>query len=109
MKLIEIEITKPEGMNFILGQTHFIKSVEDLYEAMMNVPGAHFGIAFCEASGPCLIRAEGNNDNLKKLAIFTPTKLLILSNGSLIHSPIIFHQGLIISIPVLKISSSFGE
>lgn len=69
MKIIEIEITKPEGMNFILGQTHFIKSVEDLYEAMMNVPGAHFGIAFCEASGPCLIRAEGNNDNLKKLAI----------------------------------------
>jgi len=56
-------------MNFILGQTHFIKSVEDLYEAMMNVPNAKFGIAFCEASGPCLIRSEGNDEGLKKLAM----------------------------------------
>lgn len=69
MEIKEIEVKKPEGMNFILGQTHFIKSVEDLYEAMVNIPGAKFGIAFCEASGPCLIRAEGNAENLKKLAI----------------------------------------
>ena len=69
MEMKEVEIEKPEGMNFILGQTHFIKSVEDLYEAMVNVPGAKFGIAFCEASGPCLVRAEGNDDELKELAV----------------------------------------
>ncbi len=69
MEIKEVEIKKPDDMNFILGQTHFIKSVEDLYEAMVNVPNAKFGIAFCEASGPCLIRAEGNDEELKKLAI----------------------------------------
>ena len=69
MEIKEVEIKKPDDMNFVLGQTHFIKSVEDLYEAMVNVPNAKFGIAFCEASGPCLIRAEGNDDELKKLAI----------------------------------------
>lgn len=69
MEIKEVEIKKPEDMNFILGQTHFIKSVEDLYEAMVNVPGAKFGIAFCEASGPCLVRAEGNDEELKKLAV----------------------------------------
>jgi adenosine/AMP kinase len=67
--LITVEIEKPEDMNFILGQTHFIKSVEDLYEAMVNsIPNAKFGIAFCEASGACKVRSIGNNDNLKKLA-----------------------------------------
>jgi adenosine/AMP kinase len=56
-------------MNFILGQTHFIKSVEDLYEAMMNaVSTGKFGVAFCEASGACKIRSEGNDSTLKKLA-----------------------------------------
>ncbi len=69
MEIKEIEIKKPEGMNFILGQTHFIKSVEDLYEVMANVPQAKFGIAFCEASGACLIRADGNDESLKKLAV----------------------------------------
>ncbi|EMR74367.1 hypothetical protein MBGDN05_00153 [Thermoplasmatales archaeon SCGC AB-539-N05] len=64
-----IKIEKPDDMNFILGQTHFIKSVEDLYEAMVNaVPSAQFGIAFCEASGACKVRSEGNNEKLKKLA-----------------------------------------
>jgi len=67
IKLVEIE--KSEDMNFILGQTHFIKSAEDLYEAMVNsVPGGKFGIAFCEASGACRIRSEGNDEALKKLA-----------------------------------------
>jgi len=66
-KLVEIE--KTDDLNFILGQTHFIKSVEDLYEAMMNaVPNGKFGIAFCEASGACKIRSEGNDSLLKKLA-----------------------------------------
>ncbi len=69
MVLKTVEIEKPDDVNFILGQTHFIKSVEDLYEAMVNtVPQGKFGIAFCEASGACKIRSEGNDDPLKLLA-----------------------------------------
>lgn len=64
-----VRIEKPEEMNFILGQTHFIKSLEDLYEAIVNsVPNAEFGIAFCEASGARKVRSIGNNKDLKKLA-----------------------------------------
>jgi len=64
-----VEIDKPDDTNFILGQTHFIKSVEDIYEAMIgSVPDAKFGVAFCEASGACKIRSEGNDSYLKKLA-----------------------------------------
>ncbi len=60
----------PEGCNLILGQTHFIKTVEDLYEIMVGaVPQAKFGIAFCEASGECLIRSEGNDEELRKAAV----------------------------------------
>lgn len=60
----------PEGGNLILGQSHFIKTVEDIYEAIVNtVPQMKFGIAFNEASGPCLTRADGNDDALKALAI----------------------------------------
>ncbi len=60
----------PSDANIILGQTHFIKTVEDLYEAVVNtVPQAKFGLAFNEASGPCLTRAEGNDDGLRELAI----------------------------------------
>jgi adenosine/AMP kinase len=67
LKLVPIE--KPESVNFILGQTHFIKSVEDLHEAMVNaVPGIHFGLAFCEASGACLVRSSGTDDALIELA-----------------------------------------
>jgi len=67
IKVVEIE--KTDDMNFILGQTHFIKSVEDLYEVMVNsVPNGKFGIAFCEASGACKVRSEGNDKDLKKLA-----------------------------------------
>jgi len=67
LKLVEIE--KKEEINFILGQTHFIKSVEDIYEAMVNsVPTAQFGLAFCEASGACKIRSDGNDSELIKLA-----------------------------------------
>ena len=69
IELKTVEIEKSEDMNFILGQTHFIKSVEDLYEAMVNSnSNAKFGIAFCEASGACKIRSEGNDPELKKLA-----------------------------------------
>ena len=64
-----VRIEKPEEMNFILGQTHFIKSLEDLYEAIVNsVPNAEFGIAFCEASGARKVRSIGNNKDLKKIA-----------------------------------------
>lgn len=67
LQLIEIE--KPEEMNFILGQTHFIKTIEDMYEAMVNsVPNAQFGVAFCEASGARKVRSIGNNDKLKGIA-----------------------------------------
>lgn len=69
MTLRVVTIEKPDDMNFILGQTHFIKSVEDIHEAMVNaVPGAKFGLAFCEASGPCLVRSSGTDDALVELA-----------------------------------------
>ena len=68
IKTVVMEI--PEGANIIIGQTHFIKTAEDLYEVMVNaVPGIKFGVAFCEASGPCLVRAEGNDSSLKEVAI----------------------------------------
>jgi adenosine/AMP kinase len=67
LKLVTLE--KPDDMNFILGQSHFIKTVEDIHEALVNaVPGARFGLAFCEASGPCLVRASGTDDALVELA-----------------------------------------
>lgn len=67
-KLVKMEI--PENANIIIGQTHFIKTAEDLYEVMASSsPVVKFGIAFCEASGPSLIRAEGNDEDLKSVAI----------------------------------------
>jgi adenosine/AMP kinase len=64
-----IKIQKPEAINFILGQTHFIKSVEDLHEALVtSVPGIKFGLAFCEASGKCLIRWSGTDEEMIALA-----------------------------------------
>lgn len=68
LKTVRLEI--PEDANVIFGQSHFIKTVEDLYEAIVNtVPQAKFGIAFCEASGACLIRVEGNDEVLKQAAV----------------------------------------
>jgi uncharacterized protein len=65
-----VPIENPEELNFILGQTHFIKTVEDLYEAMVQgAPTAKFGIAFSEASGPGKIRVDGNDEGLKALAV----------------------------------------
>jgi adenosine/AMP kinase len=65
-----VKIQKPEDINFILGQSHLIKTVEDIAEAVVgSVPGAKFGLAFCEASGDCLIRTEGNDEELKTLAL----------------------------------------
>ncbi len=69
MELKTVKIEKPEDSNIIIGQAHFIKTVEDLAETMVSsVPGVKFGVAFCESSGPCLVRAEGNDPALKKLA-----------------------------------------
>ncbi len=69
MELKSVKLEYPEGANIIVGQTHFIKTVEDLYEVMVNaLPKSRFGIAFCEASGVCLIRLEGNDEALKNVA-----------------------------------------
>ncbi len=70
MDITRVPVPIPEGCNVILGQAHFIKTAEDLYELVAgSVPGARFGIAFSEASGPCLIRTEGNDDELIAVAV----------------------------------------
>ncbi|HEY1218692.1 MAG: adenosine-specific kinase [Bryobacteraceae bacterium] len=70
MELKTVPLEVPDGVNLILGQTHFIKTVEDVYEAIVtSVPQMKFGIAFNEASGPCLTRADGNDEELKQLAV----------------------------------------
>lgn len=70
MELITASLVFPSDANVILGQSHFIKTVEDLYEVMVNsVPGIKFGIAFCEASGPCLIRKDGTDNELIGIAV----------------------------------------
>jgi hypothetical protein len=87
LKLVSIE--KPKDVNFILGQTHFIKSVEDIYEAIVStVPGAKFGVAFCEASGASLVRFDGTDAEMIELA---KKNALALSAG---HSFIVFLNGL---------------
>ena len=80
-----IEIENPDALNFILGQSHFIKTVEDIHEAMVTgVPGVKFGLAFCEASGAALVRSTGTDDELKALA---ERNALALSAG---HTFILF-------------------
>jgi adenosine/AMP kinase len=70
MDLTTVAVDKPADMNVIVGQAHFIKTVEDLHEALAGTgPHLRFGIAFCEASGPCLIRRSGNDDTLVELAV----------------------------------------
>ena len=69
MELKNIPLSIPDNCNIIVGQSHFIKTTEDLYEVIVTgCPGAKFGIAFCEASGPCLIRGDGNDEELKEKA-----------------------------------------
>ena len=85
MELQVVKIEKPEALNLILGQSHFIKTVEDLHEALVcTVPGIKFGLAFCESSGPALVRASGTDDELIELA---KANALALGAG---HSFIIF-------------------
>ena len=69
MEIRSIRIQKPDAINFVLGQSHFIKTVEDIHEALVNtVPGIKFGLAFCEASGECLVRWTGTDEALIELA-----------------------------------------
>ena len=69
MQILSVPVEKPEEINFILGQSHFIKTVEDVHEALISsVPGIQFGYAFCEASGKCLIRFSGTNPEMIELA-----------------------------------------
>jgi uncharacterized protein len=69
VELHVVSIDKPDDMNVIVGQAHFIKTVEDIHEALAGVsPHLRFGVAFCEASGPCLVRRSGNDDRLVELA-----------------------------------------
>jgi len=88
MKLETVKIEKPADMNFILGQAHFIKTVEDLYEAIVQTaPHMKFGVGFCESSGPALVRFAGNNPQLIELA---QKNALALACG---HAFIIFMEG----------------
>ncbi len=76
VKLEVIGIEVPKGYNIVLGQAHFIKTVEDLYEAVVNaVPNVKFGLAFCESSGPRLIRYDGNDEEATKLAVEAARKV----------------------------------
>jgi len=85
MEITAVKIEKPAAINFILGQTHFIKSVEDIHEALVTaVPGIKFGLAFCEASGKCLIRWTGTDPEMIDLA---RENTMVISAG---HSFIIF-------------------
>lgn len=88
MEIKLVTIDKPEEMNMILGQAHFIKTVEDLHEALAGSSGGlMFGIAFCESSGPCLVRSSGNDEKLKALA---EKNAVELGTG---HAFIIFMEG----------------
>ena len=85
METFLVDVKVPEGCNAILGQSHFIKTVEDVYEALVNaVPNIKFGVAFCEASGSCLVRFDGNDNALRQLASKTA---FMISAG---HTFIIF-------------------
>jgi hypothetical protein len=97
MELITVAIEKPENINFILGQSHFIKTVEDIHEALVNaVPGIRFGLGFCEASGECLVRWTGTDDAMIELA---KTNALALSAG---HAFVLFLGEGFFPINVLK-------
>ena len=88
MNITAVAVDKPADMNFILGQAHFIKTVDDLYEAVVQTnPGMKFGIAFCESSGPALVRLAGNDPSLVAIA---EKNAMAIGAG---HSFLIFMQG----------------
>ncbi|MFE6924556.1 adenosine-specific kinase [Nocardia sp. NPDC057663] len=85
VELTAVRIDKPDDLNVVIGQAHFIKTVEDMHEALVGVSShLRFGLAFCEASGPCLVRHSGNDDDLTELAT---TNALAVGAG---HSFIVF-------------------
>ncbi len=104
MDLTTVRIEKPAEINFILGQSHFIKTVEDLHEALVTaVPGIKFGLAFCEASGPALVRWSGTDDAMINLA---KQNALALSTG---HAFIIFLAPGFFPVNVLKMVQAVPE
>lgn len=104
MEIKNIRIEKPEEINFILGQSHFIKTVEDIHEALVtSVPGIKFGLAFCEASGKCLIRWSGTDEAMIELA---KHNALLISAG---HAFIIFLAEGFFPINVLNQVKSVAE
>jgi adenosine/AMP kinase len=104
MNLLVVPIQKPEEFNFILGQSHFIKTVEDIHEALITaVPGIKFGLAFCEASGKCLIRWSGTDDEMIDLA---QKNALAIGAG---HSFILFLGGGYYPINVLNLVKTIPE
>jgi uncharacterized protein len=104
MEIKTIPIEKPENVNFILGQSHFIKTVEDVHEALVNsVPGIKFGVAFCEASGKCLVRWSGTDDAMIELA---KKNALAIGAG---HSFIIFLGEGFFPVNVLKSIQNTAE
>ena len=104
MEIQLVKIEKPEPINFILGQAHFIKTVEDVHEALVNsVPGIQFGLAFCEASGKCLVRWTGTDDAMIELA---KKNALAIGAG---HSFIIFLNEGFFPVNVLNAVKSVPE
>jgi len=104
MEIQVVPIEKPEPINFILGQSHFIKTVEDLHEALVNaVPGIKFGVAFCEASGKCLVRWSGTDEAMIELA---KKNALAIGAG---HSFIIFLAEGFFPVNVLNAVKSVSE
>jgi len=104
MQLITVKIEKPEDTNFILGQSHFIKTVEDMHEALVTaVPGIKFGLAFCEASGKCLIRWSGTDQAMIELA---QKNALALGAG---HSFILFLGDGFYPVNVLNVIKALPE
>ncbi|MEN4011770.1 MAG: adenosine-specific kinase [Chloroflexota bacterium] len=99
-----VTIQKPDEINFVLGQAHFIKTVEDMHEALVSaVPGIRFGLAFCEASGKCLVRWSGTDQQMIELA---QKNALALGAG---HSFILFLASGFFPINVLKAVQSVPE
>jgi adenosine/AMP kinase len=104
MHLFSVSIEKPDSVNFILGQSHFIKTVEDLHEALVStVPGIKFGLAFCEASGACLVRWSGTDEAMLELA---RKNALAISAG---HSFIVFLAEGSFPINVLNVIKALPE
>ncbi len=104
MELKAVKIEKPAEVNFILGQSHFIKTVEDLHEALVGtVPGIRFGLAFCESSGECLVRWTGTDEEMIQLA---KNNAMALSSG---HAFIIFLKSGFFPINVLNAVKNVPE